>query len=191
MFFRKSQDHTELSDLDLIHKYKDSENLETLGLLYDRYIHLVYGVCLKYLRSREDSQDAVMQIFEKLIEDLKRFEVRNFKSWLHVTARNYCLMALRKKKTSGISEFSLISDMEYQLAAHHEDETPIEEDLDSMKNCMKNLPDEQKTCINLFYLEQKSYNQVAELSGFDLNKVKSYIQNGKRNIKICMERQNE
>jgi len=191
MFFRKSQVHTELSDLELILKYKDSGNLEILGLLYDRYIHLVYGVCLKYLKNSEDSKDAVMQIFEKLIEDLKRFEVHNFKSWLHVTSRNYCLMALRKKKTSGDSDISSISGMEYQLAAHHEDETPIEQDLVSMKNCMEKLPEEQKTCINLFYLEQKSYNQVAELSGFDLKKVKSYIQNGKRNIKICMESQNE
>jgi len=191
MFFRRSQNYTELPDLDLIKKYQKSSDLEILGLLYNRYIHLVYGVCLKYLKHPEEAQDSVMQIFEKLILDVKKHEIRNFKGWLHVTARNYCLMELRKKKSSGNPEFSPIADMEFQLSEHPLDEVSIEDDLESMKNCIERLPEEQKNCVQLFYLEQNPYKKVAELTGFELKKVKSYIQNGKRNIKLCMEQSND
>ena len=191
MFFRKSADHTALSDTELIQKYKETSDLEVLGVLYNRYIHLVYGVCLKYLKQAEDAQDAVMQIFEKLVTDLQKHEVQNFRGWLHVNARNYCLMELRKKKTSGENQISSISDMEYQLGEHPVNEDSIDHDLESMKECMEELPEEQKKCIQLFYLDQKSYKEVAEIHGFELKKVKSYIQNGKRNIKQCMDRKND
>ena len=191
MFFRSSKQYTELPDEDLVRKYKSSEDLEILGLLYNRYIHLVYGVCLKYLKQPEEAQDAVMQIFEKLIDDVKKHEIRSFRGWLHVNARNFCLMELRKRKSASNPEFSSVSDMEFQLSEHPVDESNMEDDLESMKKCLETLPSEQKTCVQLFYLDQRSYKEVAELSGFELKKVKSYIQNGKRNIKLCMERRNE
>ena len=191
MFFRSSKQYTELPDEDLVRKYKSSEDLEILGLLYNRYIHLVYGVCLKYLKQPEEAQDAVMQIFEKLIDDVKKHEIRSFRGWLHVNARNFCLMELRKRKSASNPEFSSVSDMEFQLSEHPVDESNMEDNLESMKKCLETLPSEQKTCVQLFYLDQRSYKEVAELSGFELKKVKSYIQNGKRNIKLCMERRNE
>jgi RNA polymerase sigma factor (sigma-70 family) len=174
----------------LLATYRESGDLEALGILYEKYMPLVYGVCLKYLKDDEQSKDAVMQIFEELIIKLRIHEVSNFKSWLYTLARNYCLMAIR---VSGKHDVISIDDqlMEKDAFVHLNIDELRETQLTAMEKCMAHLPEEQKTCVTLFYLEQKSYKEVADLTGFDINKVKSYIQNGKRNLKICIEKNSE
>ncbi|MBK6266919.1 sigma-70 family RNA polymerase sigma factor [Marivirga sp. S37H4] len=156
-------------------------------------MHLVYGVCLKYFKDREQSQDAVMAIFEELIIKLPKFEIENFKSWLYVLSKNHCLMELRKQKRSLTDhlESSSYNHMENVQFVHHDDEALTEENLDRLNDCIAQLKIEQKQCIELFYLEKKSYQEIVETTAFDLKKVKSYIQNGKRNLKQCMEQQSE
>ena len=182
------------SDLELIEIYKHSSDLKVLGQLYNRYTHLVFGVCLKYFKNSDDSKDAVMHIFEKLIDSLLKHDIQNFKSWLHVTSRNHCLMELRRRKSKKIvssDEFSIVESMESSISVHHNDEDLLNEDLLLMEKCMEKLSEEQKNCIELFYLEERSYNEVSLESGYELKKVKSFIQNGKRNIKNCIEKNRE
>ncbi len=192
MFFRKAD--TEIPDDQLIKAFRDSENAEHLSELYSRYMHLVYGVCLKYLQDREESKDAVMQIYEKLLEDLLKHEVENFKSWLHVLARNFCLMKLRVRKSQQQKTEELKKDatlfMESTYEMHHDNGQAIDKDEDALKKCLEKLNEQQKLCVAQFYLEEKCYQEISESLGFDLKKVKSYIQNGKRNLKICLEKSN-
>jgi RNA polymerase sigma factor (sigma-70 family) len=175
------------SDEELIGLYRKSEELAIVGELYNRYTALVYGVCMKYLKDREESRDAVMQIFEKLMVSLKEHDINIFKAWLYVTARNYCLMQLRSRKGKNFEELSPFL-MENGSNGHQEEGPGIEGNLNQLQKCMEELATEQKQCVQLFYLEQKCYKEITETTGYDLNKVKSYIQNGKRNLKICMER---
>jgi len=175
-----------LSDTELLARYKHSGELPVLGELYSRYMSLVYGVCMKYLKDRDESKDAVMQVFEKLITTLKTHEVEHFKSWLYVTARNHCLMALRSRKGKNFEEISPQL-MESDGLLHQEDEPEMEANLSKLEKCMEGLAAEQKQCVQLFYLQQKCYKEIVQATGYDDNKVKSYIQNGKRNLKICME----
>jgi len=182
------------TDIELIDYYKQSGDMEVLGDLYKRYIHLVYGVSLTYLKNPADSQDAAMQVFEKLRVSLKKHDIKNFKSWLHVTTRNHCLMQLRSRKnrrTKTETDISVIENMEYSTFSHHTNETSIDNDLDLMKKCIENLHPNQKRCIELFYIEQRSYKEVSLLAEIEMKKVKSFIQNGKRNIKICIEKNRE
>jgi RNA polymerase sigma-70 factor (ECF subfamily) len=177
-------------DADLIREYKATGRLDYLAALYQRYMNLVYGVCLRYF-DEAASKDAVMQIFEELITKLHQHEVQNFKSWLHVLARNYCLMKLRAAKQR---EGRLVSMedrplMESEEILHHENGFSLENDLQAMEKCLETLPEEQQKSVQLFYLQEKSYREVAALTGYEMKKVKSYIQNGKRNLKICMEQQ--
>ncbi len=175
------------TDEELVSLYQRTDDLEIVGVLYDRYTALTFGVCLKYLRNREESRDAVMQIFERLITTLKQHHIKVFKAWLYVTARNHCLMKLRAAKGTSFEELSPFL-METSGNGHHDDGEELESDLTRLEQCMKTLASEQQECVRLFYLEQKCYREIAETTGHDLNKVKSYIQNGKRNLKICMER---
>ncbi len=175
------------TDEELILIYRKSGDLKVLARLYDPYMPMVYGVCLKYLKDREESRDAVMQIFERLISLLRTHEVSTFRSWLYVTARNHCLMQLRAAKSHKFEKFSTIH-METDVAVHLEDEPEAELNLTRLERCLEELNLEQKECVRLFYLQQKCYRDIAGITGFDDNKVKSYIQNGKRNLKICMER---
>jgi RNA polymerase sigma-70 factor (ECF subfamily) len=177
----------EEDDAALIQEYKRSGKLDVLAALYQRYMNLVYGVCLRYF-DEEASKDAVMQIFEELIAKLKQHEVQNFKSWLHVLARNYCLMRLRSMKNREGREIA-IDVMENDSFEHHENGVSVEAHLQDMEKCLEILPEEQKRSVDLFYLKEKSYREVADMTGYEMNKVKSYIQNGKRNLKICMEQQ--
>jgi RNA polymerase sigma-70 factor (ECF subfamily) len=183
-----------LSDAELIIKYKQNGDLEILAQLFQPYTTLVFGVCLNYLKNVEDSKDAVMNIFEGLIVSLKKHDVQNFKSWLHVTSRNHCLMELRKRKSyreEGSTQKNDIENVEFSISPHHSNEDSIENDLTIMNDCIDKLPEKQRICIQLFFLQEKSYKEVSVNSGYELNKVKSYIQNGRRNLKKCIERNRE
>lgn len=182
-----AKDYSAFSDLELIENYKKSDDVGVVGALYNRYMTLVYGVCMKYLKDREESKDAVMQIFEKLIVSLKEHDVTHFKSWLYATSRNHCLMALRSKKGKNFQEIN--GDfMENGMLMHLQDEPEMETNLVKLEKCIEHLITEQKHCVTLFYIQQKCYKEIVQLTGFDDNKVKSYIQNGKRNLKLCMEK---
>jgi RNA polymerase sigma factor (sigma-70 family) len=176
-----------LDDSQLLVTYRSAGGLDVLGELYNRYMSLVFGVCLKYLKDRDESRDAVMQIFEKLIETLKNHEIEHFKSWLYITARNHCLMQIRAGKGKKFEEISPTL-MESESLLHLENEPEKEENLSKLEKCIETLGDEQKQCVKLFYIQEKCYKEITESTGFDMNKVKSYIQNGKRNLKICMEK---
>jgi RNA polymerase sigma factor (sigma-70 family) len=178
--------NSSLHENEMIAQYKISGDLKLLGKLYQSYMPLVYGVCLKYFKDEERSKDAVMQIFEELIDKLKQHEIKNFKSWLYVLSRNFCLMELRK--TAKVDFVSIDENfMESNVLLHHEDIYEKEKALILMEDCIDTLNIEQKVSVKLFYLQQKCYTQVAEETGYDLKKVKSYLQNGKRNLKLCIE----
>jgi len=185
MFIR--QKPSSIPDSELLDQYKTDGDVKVLGVLFSRYTSLIYGVCLKYLKDRDDSKDAVMQVFEKLAQTLRNHEIENFNSWLYVTARNHCLMQIRAKKGKRTEEISPDL-MESDLILHLEEETELEGNLSKLENCIQQLVNEQKTCVKLFYLEQKCYKDITGLTNFDLNQVKSFIQNGKRNLKICLEK---
>jgi RNA polymerase sigma factor (sigma-70 family) len=172
----------------LLQHYRSSGELSVLAELYQGYMPLVYGVCLKYLKDEEQSKDAVMQIFEELINKVVRHNIKQFRSWLYVLSRNYCLMQLRSAKKMQVE--SLDEVMENQFVLHPDNEDK-EEDMKSLERCMEKLPIAQKQSVNLFYLNNKCYKEIADTTGYTLNEVKSYIQNGKRNLKICLEKTRE
>ena len=178
------------SDEDLLAEFKSTGNLDVLGEIYYPYMHLVYGVCLKYLKERDESKDAVMQIFEKLIIEIPKQRIENFRSWLYVVTKNYCLMQIRSMKSREDQFKELVNDsivfMEKADYLHpiDEDSSDMEEDL---AECIKKLKDEQRECIQLFYFENRCYNEIAGNMGIDEKKVKSHLQNAKRNLKLCLE----
>ena len=150
-------------------------------------MHLVYGLCLKYLKNRELAQDAVMAIYENISEKLMTSEVEHFKSWLYMVCKNHCLMQLRKKNPEVNSEVFMESAIDIHLNDEKED---LENDLIALEACIEELKAEQQRCVKLFFLEKNSYQQVNEKTGLEMKKVKSHIQNGKRNLKMCLEKKN-
>jgi RNA polymerase sigma-70 factor (ECF subfamily) len=192
MFFRRPHIKSHFTDEELIHQYQLTQDTGYIGELYQRYTHLVYGMCLKYFKEEEDSKDAVMQIFEKLLQVLKSQEVSKFQHWLHVLVRNYCLMELRKRKSRDTTYLEPLAESNPGiLNIPQEDNYQLEEQLQQLENGLDHIPPAQKSCIELFYLQQKCYQEIAVITGYDLNKVKSYIQNGKRNLKIYLEKQHD
>lgn len=181
-----SKPHSEITDEEFIKLYKQSGEMEIVGHLFTRYTSLVYGVCLKYLKDRDEAQDAVMNVFEKLVDTLLEHEITYFKSWLYVTSRNHCLMHLRANKGNHTEDLSPFI-MESRSEEHLDEATEKEGNLVKLEKCIEKLAGDQQHCVRLFYLQQKSYQEISIKTGFDLNQVKSYIQNGKRNLKICME----
>ena len=189
--FLKSKNRSDLSDQELIFQYKKKNDPEVLGQLYSRYVALVYGLCLKYMENRERSKDAVMQIFELLATELHRHEISNFRSWLYVTSKNFCLMELRKQKSLRKKEEMWLMNqedfMEIPDEMHLIDKVENQESNDLLNNCIEKLKKEQHQCVRLFYFGNKSYRQITDETGLDEKKVKSLLQNGKRNLKICLE----
>jgi RNA polymerase sigma factor (sigma-70 family) len=186
-FIKNTSRIGEQDDLSLVTAYQKSGDLEVLGTLYNKYMHLVFGVCFNYFKDEEQSKDAVMQIFEELVVKLRIHQVQNFKSWLHVLTRNHCLMALRKssKNPTVTMEDNFVENSD---VVHLDIDDTKETQLTIMEKCMETLSEEQRRSVDLFYLQEKCYKEVADITGYDILKVKSYIQNGKRNLKICIEK---
>jgi len=184
MFINRGQ--ASLSDAELLSQFKASRDLKPLSELFVRYTSVVYGVCLKYLKDRDEAKDMVMQVYEKLPGKLQNHEVTHFKSWLYVTTRNECLMYIRSRKGKSAEEINERI-MENEFLLHPEQEPEMETNLSKLEKCIEKLVPEQKQCVQLFFLQEKCYKDITSATGFDMNKVKSYIQNGKRNLKICMD----
>ncbi len=187
MAFIKNISSDQSPDKELLIAFKQSGNINLLSTLYQRYMDLVFGVCLKYFKDAERSKDAVMDIFDELNTKLRVHDVDNFKSWLHVLARNHCLMQLRSPRNIKTTEFNPVFMYSEQNTHLNGEALEKEENFKKLEQCMDSLPVEQKQAVQLFYLQSKCYNEIAAITGFDWNKVRSYIQNGKRNLKLCME----
>lgn len=178
-----------LEDNELINRYCTENNNLFLGILYKRYSHLVLGLCIKYLKNEVEAQDMVMHIFEKLTFDLKKHKIEFFKSWLYTYSKNMCLMELRKKQSQLKKDIELQDNKELfmdsgeglHLNTKHDEK---ENTMLQLEAALSGLSKEQKQCIILFYYKNKSYNEIVELTGFNANEVKSFIQNGKRNLKL-------
>lgn len=187
-FFNKPIKQTDADDNKLLNDYRQSGDLLVLGELFEKQMPLVYGVCLKYLKDEELAKDAVMDIFEELVTKIKQHEIKQFRSWLYALSRNYCLMQLRSGKK--VEMVNLDDFMEFTPILHPDDNNR-EAAMRALEKCMNKLPATQKQSITLFYLDEKCYKEITELTGFTPNEVKSYIQNGKRNLKICLEKNSE
>jgi RNA polymerase sigma-70 factor (ECF subfamily) len=186
--FIKNTIASPLPDDELVQAYKSTRDLIFLSELYQRYMDLVYGVCLKYLKDPENAKDSVLLIFEELITKLQKHEVSHFKGWLYQLSRNHCLMILRSEKKMMRSQMD-VSLMQSVENVHLNGELEKEENFKHMYFCLSQLVPEQKKVLELFYLEEKCYNEIVDATGIEWNKVRSFIQNGRRNLKICMEKQ--
>lgn len=179
-----------LSDLELIKLYKESGNNHYVGVLFTRYDHLILGTAIKYLKHKEEARDASMDIFEELLDKLMRHEVSNFKSWLYSLTCNHCLMKIRKRKGIIEEEFQAEKNETYFMESpsfeHLDSEAQSETEL--LKSALSKLKEHQRVCVELFYLKEMSYKEVSEITGHELKKVKSYIQNGKRNLQLLLSK---
>ncbi|HEY9363270.1 MAG TPA: sigma-70 family RNA polymerase sigma factor [Chitinophagaceae bacterium] len=186
MAFLKNIQPSLLPDDALVKKYRQTHDITILGDLYQRYMELVYGVCLKYYKDNETAKDSVMQVFEELVEKLKKHDVDNFKSWLYQVAKNHCLMQLRTPKNLKTVEFNPAL-MQNEENVHLNGVFEKEENFKKLEYCITTLSDEQRHAVKLFYLDGKCYNEIVSITGQEWKQVRSAIQNGRRNLKNCME----
>lgn len=191
LFIKKRS--AEENDGELLRRFGEEGDITVLGQLYERYMHLVYGVCLKYLEEREAAKDEVMNIFEKLVTTVprQREEIVNFRTWLFVVTKNHCLMLLRSRKSEAAHTEAMLADPTFFMensSEMHPMEEEEENDAERLRECIERLKEEQRECIRLFYYDGQGYRQIAEKLGMEEKKVKSYIQNGKRNLRLCLEK---
>jgi RNA polymerase sigma factor (sigma-70 family) len=175
-----------ISDKELLDNFYESHDSKWLGILLQRYTLLLLGVCMKYMKNEEEAKDCVQQVFLKAITELQKYKVEYFKSWIYMVARNHCLMKLRHlgRKIIDIDERMIVPSEEIKPGDHLEKEKLLQ----AMSSSLGELNEEQKQCLTLFYLEKKSYHEVSEKTGFSILQVKSYIQNGKRNLKLLLDK---
>ena len=183
-FFKNISD-SDRSDDELLLCYRQYGQLEYLGALYARYMELVYGVCLKYLKDPESSKDSTMQVFEELITKVQKHTIENFRSWLYVVAKNHCLMKLRASKNRVIS---LDGGFMQSGEDEHPDSMEKEDRLQVLEACIGRLKADQQRVIRMFYLQEKCYKSIVMETSLDWNQVRSLVQNGRRNLRLCIER---
>ncbi len=189
-YMNRPERHAGYSDQQLLENFYREGNTEWLGILLPRYTLLLLGVCMKYLKNEEEAKDCVQQVFLKAITELSKYKVDYFKAWIYMVAKNHCLMKIRDKQGKRSVE---ISDAHGYSAEPQDGNPHMEKDelLNRMSAALEELNVEQKQCIILFYLEKRSYQEIADTTGFTLMQVKSYIQNGKRNLKLILEKRNK
>ena len=184
----KGGKYQDIPDAELLERFNSDHDNEWLGILLQRYTLLLLGVCMKYLKNEEEAKDSVQQIFLKVIQELQKYKVEYFKSWLYMVAKNHCLMKIRERQGKMTTEIS-----DRITATPQEDfdrQSLIEDDqaIGFMEEALTELSDEQRQCVTLFYLQKKSYHEVSAQTGYSMLQVKSYIQNGKRNLRNLLEK---
>ncbi len=177
-----------ISDQELLDHFYYDHNNEWLGVLMERYTLLLFGVCMKYLKDEEEAKDSVQQIFLKAITELAKYKVEYFKSWIYMVAKNHCLMKLRDKHSKIPVELSDKHTSTPFAETNKEELLQTDLTLDLMTDALKELIPEQQQCVTLFYLQKKSYSDISQETGYSMLQVKSYIQNGKRNLKLLIEK---
>ena len=185
-----------LTDEELISKYRFSHDNSYLGELFLRYLPCVFGVALGVLKNQKEAEDLTMTVFHKIASDLKRVEVKDYSAWLYQLTKNLCNMESKKKnagtndsKNILIDELASKDENNLFINAGEDKETNKESKIDAnnLRLAINTLNENQKECIDLFYMQNKSYQEVAEMTGFSLNQVKTNIQNGKRLLKTYLE----
>ena len=179
--------HNHISDQELLERFYTDHDNQWLGILLERYTLLLLGVCMKYLKNEELARDSVQQIFLKVITELQKYKVEYFKSWIYMVAKNHCLMQLRDKPGKNTVEVKegIVAESE---ETDKESLLLNEKTYDYMSEALKELNADQQLCVTLFYMEKKSYQQITEQTGYSMMQVKSHIQNGKRNLRILIEK---
>jgi len=180
------------SDKELINLYKSTGNSIYVGELFQRYTHLISALAYQFIQNSTETEDAVMEIFEILLHDLKIYEVENFKSWLYSVTKNHALKVCKKTKQNRTINEELKNN-EHDIVEFDDEITLSNEKIKEiqllkLEEAIKQLSDDQKICIELFFLKDKSYAEIVEETGYNMNQVKSYIQNGKRNLKVYLEK---
>lgn len=188
LYFRKvfnlrGNKYASSSDEEILKVYRHTQDVAAWAALYERYMHLVYGVCMNILRDKKKSEDASMYLFESLPELILRYKIEHFKSWLFTVTRNHCYLIEKKTIRERHTAYQFLS----EANGEETEESNAVHAMDHLPSCLEILKNEQYQCVELFYLQQKSYQEIVEITGFSLNKVKSYIQNGKRNLRNCLE----
>ena len=176
-----NQHIAKLSDADIIQRYRTNDDNAMVGEMYNRYARLVFGVGLKYLKNKEESKDVLLSVFEKLLVDLKKHEINNFKAWLYTYTKNECLMQLRKNKIKTVEADVFEINVEEREIVNEDEKDSV---LVLLEKYLESLIGEQKQCLKLFYIENKTYSQISNETGLSFNQIKSFIQNGKRNLKL-------
>jgi RNA polymerase sigma factor (sigma-70 family) len=174
------------TEVQLITQYKKTGDQKFLAQLYNNYISLVYGLCLKYFKNTHDAEDAAMDIYISISEKLMRHEVKNFKSWLYVVAKNHCLDKLRSRGTKTPKEKE--AQLMYSEEVFHPDSNDDDSEMKKLKRCMESLSDDQRNCVDMFYFQKRSYQEITDATRYTWGQVRSFIQNGRRNLKNCMEK---
>lgn len=182
-----AKDYKHIDDEGLLALFRSDGNSDWLGILLERYTLLLFGVCMKYLKHEEQAKDTVQQVFLKAISEIPKYKIDNIGGWLYQVTKNTCLSILRSKK-----DYSSDEQLNYLAQP---DEVPLstllenEKNIDRLKLALTTLKDDQRICVQYFYLEKKSYQQISEETGYDIKQVKSHIQNGKRNLRLKLEEQ--
>ena len=182
----KTNLYENINDNDLLERFYKSDDQQWIGILLERYTMLLLGVCMKYLKDENEAKDCVQQIFLKVLTEIGKYRIDYFKSWLYMVAKNHCLMRLRDKGAKTAKELN-----EHHAVATESDRQELianEKTYDLLDEALQELGEEQRQCVILFYLKKNSYQQISEKTGYSLMQVKSYIQNGKRNLKILLDK---
>ena len=186
MFRNRKNNYSSLSDQELIELFVLKNDSQVIAELYKRYGHLVFGVCMKYLKHIQNAEDLTIELFAELPEKLLNHTILHFKSWLYATTKNSCLMLLRKKNGCNSS----IEDLNLDIADEGRISTKeiLETKLEALEIALEELNEKQAICIKAFYLEKRCYDEISKMEGLTLNEVKSHIQNGKRNLKMILSK---
>jgi RNA polymerase sigma factor (sigma-70 family) len=182
----KAGRYDHITDAELLENYYTSHDQQWVGILLERYTLLLFGVCMKYLKDEHEAQDCVQQIFLKVLTEVGRYRIDYFKSWLYMVAKNHCLMKLRSTNSKILRELT-----DEAVPATESNKTELlenERTYELLGEAMEELSTEQRQCVTLFYLQKLSYSEISEQTGYSPMQVKSYIQNGKRNLKLLLER---
>ena len=172
----------------LLLKYLKTNDLSYLLELYRPYMHLVYGLAFKYVKDPKQSQEIVYCIFKKLIKDIKRQEVRVFGNWLYNLSLDFCKQWRDRGRTESDQIVALGGSTQTPVEFYDDkDDDSFEEEISSMEDEVMRIKSQQEKCSQLFFKEQRCFQEIADITGWEVSEIKYHVKNAKRKTNIYQD----
>lgn len=179
--------HKKISDEEIVRTYLSTQRSHYFDTLYKRYSKKIYGKCISLLKDEEMAQDAMQDIFMKILLNLSKFsEKSRFSTWVYSITYNYCIDLLRRKKkqkTVIIEDGNAIEDVVEDV----NDSFLLETKVNRLKVVLEKIPQGDKMILLMKYQDSMSIKEIGSMLDKSESAIKMKIKRAKHKFKLQYE----
>ncbi len=182
--------HTETDDKDIIARVLNGDQ-GAYAVLVNRYQNLVFTICLRYVKTREDAEEVAQDVFVKAYRSLADFKGQSkFSTWLYTITTTSSITFLRKKKLDvhSLDNENVFAKASLQDSGMSANQVEQKSRVNMVNQAIQLLSPDDAQVITLFYKGEQTLEEIAKTLGKEANAVKVQLHRARSRLKEKMER---